>query len=130
MLTKESANQFIQDVFTKVWCERNKDVVSKYYHPEFLGLLHGKEEFTYSDVLKRIDYSKAYYGKSRLESYEVFSVENDRMVVRVSMEGIELAANQKVKFHFMIIIEMKEGKMYRQWALSSNHYRYKEWEKE
>lgn len=127
MISKETAIKFVQGLFSEVWCERNKDAVFKYYHLDFLGLLHGEEEFRLNDVLKRVDYNKAHYLDPKCTFHDIFSVD-DRIIARVTMTVIDKKTQKPNTFHFMIIIEMKEGKMYRQWTLSSQTYRYKDWQ--
>jgi hypothetical protein len=128
MITKAEAEQFVRGVFTEVWIDRNQAAVAKYYHPDFVGLLHGTEEFHYGDVLKRVDYNRQRYADPGCEFHDIYPIEENKIVARVSMSLFDRQEQQNQTLHFMALIEMKEGKMYRQWTLSSQAYRYKEWD--
>jgi|GEM_PF-5390907 len=128
MINQKEAEKFVYGVFTDVWCNRNHDAVAKYYHKDFVGLLHGTEEFCYSDVLKRVEYSKDRYLNPRCTFNDIFVSDNDRIVARVSMSAYDKNHQEVETIHMTSIFEMCENTMIRQWTSSNQIYRYKDWE--
>lgn len=122
------AKQFVTNVLNDVWCHRDKQAVEKYYHPDFIGVLNNHEQFFFTDVLKRVDYNENRYQNNQFELLDIFIAEDDHVVARIATTSFDKESNELAKFNLISILGIKDGKMYRQWTTSDQHYRYKAWE--
>ncbi len=128
-MKKEKAVQFIQSLFAEVWGMRDEASVPKYYHKDFVGILNEEEEFFYSDVLKRVAYSKNRYDNPQYTFHDISPVESNRIVARYSGDAFDKISNEQARFHFCMIVELREDKAYRLWVVCNVSYRYKDWKK-
>lgn len=122
----EKVKKFVKNFVVEVWCDRNKSKVEHYYDENFTGFLNGSEIFNFSDVLKRIDYSKENFEKNDAEFHDIFIVSKDLIGARLTMHRID--RNKEAKsVPVLLVIEVHADKIQRLWLFTDLDYRYKDW---
>lgn len=123
-MNNHQAREFVEAVYGNIWAAQNLNKFDTYYHPEveFVGYDAGGEIHLDYQMIKNQAYNGPKIRKDVETQFEdVYAVEDDNIIARFKMRYIVLANGRVFKLRTAFKYELKDGKIYRGWAIFNHN---------
>jgi predicted SnoaL-like aldol condensation-catalyzing enzyme len=109
-MNKETAIQFIHQLFANVWTPLDKTNLADYYHKDVVAHF-GHQTAHYNDIVHRLEYVKHHFGSLK-NDFKKILVDGDEISVLLE----QTLGESKKSYAIMAIYHIKEGKVSEMWA--------------